>query len=203
MSNERSYILDELGDPDAPVGSRLWCLWVSNEIRKAIYDKQQTGDRLRRLVESFKEQHGYQVLGFLSWEDFCEGRLQKAVDEVERVLSAEELVKARAEAPAVLNPNGIHNSPDDTKGIGESAGTSASYLTARIARDRPDILERMKAGEYRSVRAAAIDAGIVQPTTRYCLSDNPIAAGRYLARKVDRDWFDAMMDAYNSSLEER
>lgn len=31
-------------------------------------------------------------------------------------------------------------------------GTSADYLTARIARDRPDILERMKAGEYPSVR---------------------------------------------------
>jgi hypothetical protein len=35
--------------------------------------------------------------------------------------------------------------------------TNADYLTARIARDRPDILERMKAGEYPSVRAAAID----------------------------------------------
>ena len=30
--------------------------------------------------------------------------------------------------------------------------TNADYLTARIARDRPDILERMKAGEYPSVR---------------------------------------------------
>jgi hypothetical protein len=26
-------------------------------------------------------------------------------------------------------------------------GNNADYLTARIARDRPDILERMKAGE--------------------------------------------------------
>ncbi len=38
-------------------------------------------------------------------------------------------------------------------------------LTARIARDRPDVLERMKAGEFRSVRAAAIEAGIVKPET--------------------------------------
>lgn len=35
-------------------------------------------------------------------------------------------------------------------------GTNATYLTARIARDRPDILADMKAGKYRSVRAAAI-----------------------------------------------
>jgi len=44
-------------------------------------------------------------------------------------------------------------------------GTSAKYLAARIARDRPDILEEMKAGKYRSVRAAAIDAGIVKVPT--------------------------------------
>jgi hypothetical protein len=31
-------------------------------------------------------------------------------------------------------------------------GDHAEYLTARIARDRPDILERMKAGEFLSVR---------------------------------------------------
>ncbi len=31
----------------------------------------------------------------------------------------------------------------------------------RIARDRPDILERMKAGEFAYVRQAAIAAGII------------------------------------------
>ena len=32
-------------------------------------------------------------------------------------------------------------------------GTQQEYLTARIARDNPEILERMKAGEFKSVRA--------------------------------------------------
>ncbi len=41
-------------------------------------------------------------------------------------------------------------------------GTSSRYLVARIKRDRLDIYERMLAGEYRSVRAAARDAGIVR-----------------------------------------
>jgi hypothetical protein len=36
------------------------------------------------------------------------------------------------------------------------------YLVARIARDRPDVLERMKQGEFLSVRQAAIAAGIVK-----------------------------------------
>lgn len=47
-----------------------------------------------------------------------------------------------------------------------SPGNGADYLTARIARDRPDILDRMKAGEFRSVRAAGIAAGIVRVPTR-------------------------------------
>jgi len=42
------------------------------------------------------------------------------------------------------------------------AGNRSFYLVARIARDRPDILERMKAGEFTSVREAAREAGIIK-----------------------------------------
>jgi hypothetical protein len=38
---------------------------------------------------------------------------------------------------------------------------AADYLARRIARDRPDILQAMKDGQYRSVRQAAIAAGII------------------------------------------
>ncbi len=38
------------------------------------------------------------------------------------------------------------------------------YLMQRIARDHPDVLERAKRGEFLSVRAAAIAAGILQPS---------------------------------------
>jgi hypothetical protein len=41
-----------------------------------------------------------------------------------------------------------------------------AYYTARIAQERPEILQRMLAGEYTSVRRAAIDAGIVREPTR-------------------------------------
>lgn len=48
----------------------------------------------------------------------------------------------------------------------------------------------MKAGKYRSVRAAAIEAGIVDPgkTKRHQLPTDAVAAGRYLAQRVDADW---------------
>ena len=44
-------------------------------------------------------------------------------------------------------------------------GTASTYLTRRIARDHPDIHERMQSGEFRSVRQAAIEAGIVKVPT--------------------------------------
>jgi len=44
---------------------------------------------------------------------------------------------------------------------GMSYGNDADYLTGRIARDRRDILEEMIKGKYKSVRKAAIDAGII------------------------------------------
>jgi hypothetical protein len=42
------------------------------------------------------------------------------------------------------------------------AGNRSDYLVARMARDRPDILERMKAGAFTSVREAAREAGIIK-----------------------------------------
>ena len=51
---------------------------------------------------------------------------------------------------------------------------NSDYLLARIARDRPDILERVKAGEFDSVRAAAREAGIIamRPKKTVTLSDD-------------------------------
>jgi hypothetical protein len=39
--------------------------------------------------------------------------------------------------------------------LNDKGGNSADHLARHIARDRPDILEKMKAGDYTSVRQAA------------------------------------------------
>jgi len=44
-------------------------------------------------------------------------------------------------------------------------GNDPDYLTARLKRSHGEIYNRWLAGEYRSVRAAAIDAGIVRELT--------------------------------------
>lgn len=58
----------------------------------------------------------------------------------------------------------IGNGRSRVDNVNSTGGNDADYLTARIARDHPEIHGRMKAGEYKSVRAAALEAGIVKPT---------------------------------------
>lgn len=62
-------------------------------------------------------------------------------------------------------------------------GTDPDYLTRRIARERPDILGRMAAGEYRSVHAAAVEAGIA-PRVQTVRMDDPESAARTLRKHM-------------------
>jgi hypothetical protein len=70
-----------------------------------------------------------------------------------------------------------------------SYGNNATYLTARIAYERPDILERMKVGEYQSVYSAAIDAGIPHVIRR-----SPRNPDR-VAERLIRAWENADFEA--------
>ena len=217
MSATRDFMLDELGDPDAPIGSKLWALWLHNEIRKTYYDKQQKGDLLRVLIDMAHKYQSWQEFGYLTWEDFCIERLHVKADDIDTEARAR--VAAVAEAAKPLPSHGaIGNGrksrdynynlySDDSRSRVEgqapdNQGTSPEYLTARIARDRPDILEKMKAGEYSSVRSAAIDAGIVDPgKAPYQLPKDPKKAGVYLAKRVDTEWFILMADEFYKQME--
>ena len=51
---------------------------------------------------------------------------------------------------------------DNIQKVSEATGTSRSALLRRIVRRVPDILERVRCGEFKSVRLAAIEAGIIK-----------------------------------------
>ena len=64
-----------------------------------------------------------------------------------------------------------------------SRGTSQPYLLRRLARDAPDVLERVKTGEIKSARAAAIEAGIITPFPSLQLKDPAPTAQKLLIKK--------------------
>jgi hypothetical protein len=110
-------------------------------------------------------------------------------------LSAGELVAERAEHPGTINPNGVKDhdiSCNNVTGDIMQRGNNADYLTARIARDRPDILARMKAGEFRSVRAAARAAEIVRRTF-VVDADRPEVAAKKLKKHFQGDRLEALI----------
>jgi len=74
-------------------------------------------------------------------------------------------------------------------------GTSAAYTVARLQRDEPALYGRVQRGEL-SANAAAIEAGWRKQQDRYSLPNDPTAAGRYLAQRVDKEWLQAMVDVY-------
>lgn len=85
------------------------------------------------------------------------------------------------------------NKSNDIRIESKKQGPNAERLTARIARDHPDILERMKAGEFPSVRKAALEAGIVKPTIT--IPDDPEAAARRLLRHFQGERLAALIRA--------
>lgn len=102
-----------------------------------------------------------------------------------------EATKAVADRAENAKPAPTHEDHPGGRGKKElrseevSYGETADYLTARIARDHPDILERMKAGEYTSVRRAALDAGIVKP--RLSIPADPTGASRAILKRFQGD----------------
>lgn len=65
-----------------------------------------------------------------------------------------------------------------------SYGNSAGYLASVIARDHKGIHDRMKAGEFKSVRQAALAAGIVRPRASVYVDDRD-AVSAFLAKHFD------------------
>ena len=62
-----------------------------------------------------------------------------------------------------LQPHGVNQHTEELRQLNSSKKRYRSdYLTARIARDRPDIHQRMLNGEFTTVAAAAREAGLLK-----------------------------------------
>ena len=94
--------------------------------------------------------------------------------------------------PQERNYDYNHNSSKPPTGSADP-----EYLAARIARDRPDIQTKMKQGDYPSVRAAAVDAGIVKPRIQvtWKADADPKAMALAVLKKVPKELQTAFIDA--------
>ncbi len=61
--------------------------------------------------------------------------------------------------------------------------TGAAYLQARLRRDAPELSDALNRGEIKSVRAAAIEAGIIIPFPSLQLKDPTPTAKKLLTKE--------------------
>ena len=181
MIRTRTTTLFEPGSV-AAYGSEAWAIECRKKLQEAV-DRAVGGQfEFDRDLRKFWEHQGWKALktadgqAFASFREFAMAErpyglhltphtYKGLMRDIDKGL---EEVAAEAEAHP-LPEHGDGPGRGHTKRVDNitsfSRGTSADYLARRIARDRPDILERMKAGDYKSVRAAAKEAGIVKDKT--------------------------------------
>jgi hypothetical protein len=110
---------------------------------------------LKQVLEA-TPQDGQRAIGMVRAE------LAKEHVDFDKQARLEEL-KLHGERPPLAEPgHPMSSSNVDNINKGTQGGTSAAYLAGVLKRDHPEISEQLAAGKFRSVRAAAKAAGIVE-----------------------------------------
>jgi hypothetical protein len=168
---------DELGDCAAPKGSRPWAVFARNELNSVLREAEGSSDRAKAYFHMIRETEAWKVLDdakgqpFMSFELFCTHRrpqgLGYEIGHIERIIherSEREVAQAMRVAGVLAKPGGERKKGEqvgDAKSVSAN-GTTVGYLASRLKRDHPDIAARVEAGEFRSMRAAGVEAGIIK-----------------------------------------
>jgi len=187
---ERSYFGPR--DSKKP-GSLPWC-WQTLDYVKNCWKENAFSFKLwQEALDEIKEQRVWEIVPpgnpYGSLDALLEAEIgvseKTATEEVQdQALNAKDLGKS---GDNQHTERGCDNVTSSSK-----RGNQASYLTSRIKRDHPEILERMKAGEFKSVRQAALAARIIkEPTTlallnRYWKKANPAEQVQFI-KNITKD----------------
>lgn len=153
-------------------------------------------------------------VGLTSGEAFLTEYLSLDLDLVQRVVGW--LEQEQPEGPvtleAALADHGGDRKSDNFKASREKRnqgdkitlkrGTQAAYLQARLRRDAPDVADALERGEHRSIRAAAIEAGIIKPVPTVRLVPDPTRAAASIVERMDRTWCVALATAIAEQIGE-
>jgi hypothetical protein len=183
------------GDPRAPPGTEGWAEFWRGELRNAVEHMFIEPGVVASSIVVGKKYGAWKLLKnekgrpFANFNEFCKAPrpygLAKEPRVVKRIIAlAENTTLAEVEAMTTVpaKPHGgsrTKKQASDPK-VDKVYGETSDYLAARIARDHPNVHAAMLRGEYQSVRAAAVDAGIVKKT-------DPVKAALRALSKVPKD----------------
>jgi len=85
---QRVSALDDLGDPDAPVGSESWARWFVGQARDQRKKLDDDVSRMQRLLGKLESGQAWKALGFLSFSVLCHTELELSETEAAAIKSA-------------------------------------------------------------------------------------------------------------------
>lgn len=178
--SKTSY-LDEPADVKAEPGTKTWARGVASKIKNCVSRLDFDVSSVHGWIQIAVEHNAWQVLGYVSLDVFLvaeAGITQEFIDAIRNAKKGTTVgdVKDKVEA-AKANPLATEDqkveprNPSGRKGKESvdninrlKGGTDTTYTLRRLARDCPEMLDRIEAGEL-SVNAAAIQAGIRRKKT--------------------------------------
>ena len=157
-------VLDDLGNAQAPKGSKEWLAFWINEgklVSRKLDDDAGDMQRILKLLEQFK---AHQVLGKVSFELLCREEFGFDPHQIEAIKKARKTARLgsvieQARAQPLPNHGGARKQVDNINL--NQGGTSIEYISRRLARDQPELLEAVERGEL-SPRQAGIKAGFIK-----------------------------------------
>jgi hypothetical protein len=204
---------ETLGDWNAEAGSEAWCkalrLSLQNVVKSIATVPEKVRDYVERAVAHRAWVHWRDADGkpFRDFDAFCAAPLPHGLgrpfSEIRPYLEAVKgpvvtaaltasVAAAPSPPPAHVGPGrGKKNAADESKPRLSNHGNASSYLAARIA---PEVAEKMKAGEYPSVRAAARAAGLVK-------DPDPVKVAARALKKVPAERMGEVVGALNGGAE--
>lgn len=173
MAIRISRLDESIGDRDAPPGSKEWVKFFVRRTKIASQELDSDVQRLQDLLNKLDKYSAWKTAGYLSFETFCFKELELDLETLTAIRAAPKhaklrdvlQVKAEAEHAPPLPKHGEigKNHLRDYVVISGQQGNSQSYLARRLKRDHEEIFAKLET--YPSVRAAAIEAGIIKPET--------------------------------------
>lgn len=215
--------LEHLWDPAAqPLFTVKPAEWIATYLPRYCQSAaDRTDSDCRGLALMVRELHrdGFWRRLFPDWESCCQALFNRPAGWVEQVVEGVRVLHAQGHTgpigssqalaamahqvepmPEPMPPPGPgpgrgHVKARDNVTRFSERGNSQAYLLRRLARDAPEVLDRVKAGEFKSARAAAIAAGIIKPVPTVRLVRDPPKVAAAIAKHFTRAEIEALCEA--------
>lgn len=203
MSN--STLLDEPADIHAEIGTKTWARGLARAIRCNAEKLDSDVQHIQDFIRIAAEHDAWKVLGYVSLDAFliAEANFTEAIIEAIRSAKGGTVADAITEAKAKKDKQqGKRNDLLGGNATKLGGKNTVQHVLRRLARDAPELLDKIETGEL-TVNQAAIQAGIRKKPTpaeivvkTFAKVENRLETLRSIVRtlsdaerQVVKDWF--------------